>query len=425
MVSEPAGLRQVVAALPRVRLITALVLVTMLLAGVGLPRLALPVVEIWGLLLLSSALHAAWLVRAQMAVVPEWLAGATLTADVLLLTGLLDITGGPYNPFIALYAVYVWLAAVTLSPRWGVLAGTVAAAGSAWLVFDHLRAGQAEHHRLNDLPTHVFTMWMAGAAVLELVAHYVLRADAALAARQAEVDQAQRRAARSEYRESLMTLAAGAAHELSTPLATIALTARELERAVAHLVPSSPDVAAFHDDARLIRTEVERCRLVLDAMTGRAPSGVPHAVPMSVREVVETAHQSLPDADRPRLDVELGEVSTRPVDWGAEGVQALRVLLRNALEAGRDRSPVHVRAGVQHGRLRLEVTNVQGGMSPEARRRVGEPFFTTKPPGQGLGLGVFLARAFAERRGGSLEFLHHEGTTAVLEVPVDDEAVLV
>lgn len=100
---------------------------------------------------------------------------AQFTNDPDLLTGLLDITGGPFNPFIVMYGTYVWLAGVTLSSRWGLLVAGVSALGFGWLVFDHLQPGGTEHHRLNDFPTHLFTMWLAGAAVAELLAHYVGR----------------------------------------------------------------------------------------------------------------------------------------------------------------------------------------------------------------------------------------------------------
>lgn len=108
----------------------------------------------------------------------------------------------------------------------------VSTIGFGGLAVDHLQAGSAEHHRLNDFPTHLFTMWLAAAALTESVAHYVSRAQSVLAQRQTLLDEARDRAARGEPLASLTTLAAGAAHELSTPLATIAVTARELERSL-------------------------------------------------------------------------------------------------------------------------------------------------------------------------------------------------
>src|SRR5207249_3370837 len=162
---------------------------------------------------------------------------------------------------------------VTLSPRWGVLVALVSTVGFGWLVLDHVNAEMAEHHRLNDFPTHLFTMWLAGAAIAELVAHYVSRARAALALRQQQVDEARGRALRSEHLAALTTLAAGAAHELSTPLATIAVAARELERHADRLSRELPPVEPLKDDAKLIRTEVDRCQVILDGMSGRAPDG--------------------------------------------------------------------------------------------------------------------------------------------------------
>ena len=161
--------------------------------------------------------------------VPRTLLGLSLSADAALLTGLLDITGGPFNPFIVMFVTYVWLAEVTLSLPWATVVTVVSVAGFSWLVVDHLQA-EIEHHRLNDFPAHLFTMWFTGTAVAELIAQYVRRAREALALRQQQLDEARERASRSEHLASLATLAAGAAHELSTPLATIAVAARELER---------------------------------------------------------------------------------------------------------------------------------------------------------------------------------------------------
>ena len=121
--------------------------------------------------------HRRWCSR--IAVVPcrAPVLGVSWCAEAALLTGLLDITGGPFNPFIVMYVTYVWLAAVTLSPRRGrLVVASCRSRGFGWLVIDHVQAELAEHHRLNDFPTHLFTMWMAGAAIAELVAHYVARA---------------------------------------------------------------------------------------------------------------------------------------------------------------------------------------------------------------------------------------------------------
>ena len=206
---------------------------------------------------------------------PSALVGVALAADAALLTGLLDITGGPFNPFIVMYAVYIWVGAVAISPAWAVVVSVASAVGFGWLVVDHLRAELLEHHRLNDFPTHLFTMWFSGAGIAELVAHYVTRARRVLGQRQAQLDEARERAARSERMASLTTLAAGAAHELSTPLATIAVATGELERNAARVTEPSAVGTALRDDATLIRSELDRCQSILDSMSGRAGAGLP------------------------------------------------------------------------------------------------------------------------------------------------------
>jgi two-component system sensor histidine kinase RegB len=385
----------------------------------ALPGLDLSLRSIWPLGLVAVLFRSGVVLTAhRRGPVSSVLAGASLTADALLLTGLLDITGGPYNPFIVIYAVYVWLAAATVSPAWAIVVTIASLVGFGWLVADHLQAGLAEHHRLNDFPTHLFTMWFTGAGVAELVAHYVAQARTALAHRQVQLDDARDRAARSERLASLTTLAAGAAHELSTPLATIAVASRELERNAARLADPGAASTALKDDARLIRAEVDRCQAILDGMSGRARDGAPAGLePLPPAAIVKLVLERLPEARRQRVSVEIAPRTPSPCATGAEMVQAISSLLKNAFDASDDSNQVRVRFAEHRGKVRVEVHDRGVGMSAEDRRRAGEPFYTTKEPGRGLGLGLFLVRTFAERSGGTLEFEDGAGTTAVLEVP--------
>jgi two-component system sensor histidine kinase RegB len=98
-------------------------------------------------------------------------------------------------------------------------------------------------------------------------------------------------------------------------------------------------------------------------------------------------------------------------------VQAISSLLKNAFDASGTENRVTLRFAARNGRVRIEVRDRGLGMAADTQRRVGEPFFTTKEPGKGLGLGLFLVRTFAERSGGTLEFDLNEGTTAILEIP--------
>jgi two-component system sensor histidine kinase RegB len=100
--------------------------------------------------------------------------------------------------------------------------------------------------------------------------------------------------------------------------------------------------------------------------------------------------------------------------------QALTALVRNALDASDGSHPVLLTAECAGGKLRFTVKDSGCGMRPETLDRVAEPFFTTKPPGRGMGLGTFLVRAYAEALNGSLEFESEAGTgtTVTLELPL-------
>jgi two-component system sensor histidine kinase RegB len=223
------------------------------------------------------------------------------------------------------------------------------------------------------------------------------------------------RAARSERLVSLTTLAAGTAHELSTPLATIATAARELQRAL-ETRAADDDLT---DDARLIRSEVDRCQTILDQMSGRAGgSSADEPELVSIPDVLNDLKSRLA-ADRAGRLVVNTAGDLRPVVVPRAGLsQALLSLIANAFDATANaESPVVIDVSATADTFRVAISDEGRGLTPEAQRRAGEPFYTTKEPGRGLGLGLFLARVFAERLGGSLKLESSVGTTAVLELP--------
>jgi two-component system sensor histidine kinase RegB len=119
-----------------------------------------------------------------------------------------------------------------------------------------------------------------------------------------------------------------------------------------------------------------------------------------------------------RLSVTLPD-APRVVTAPAEPLcQVVVALLRNAFDASSPHQQVALRVD-QQPTFRVEVTDYGRGMAPEESARAGDPFFTTKAPGAGLGLGLFLARAFADQMGGSLQWRSRvgEGTSVVLDLP--------
>lgn len=404
----------------QIRRITTIVEVAMfLLTWVG-PLATLPLHEIGPLMLiaaLGNGLVAAWQSRGLP--VPRALAYLSMMADLGLLTGLLHLTGGPFNPFSVMYLVPVLLSALTVGRIWAGVMGLVAVGLWGLLVsWDVTPAAEPGHHRLFDFPTHLFAMWVAIAMAAELAGYFLSRASRALAHRQQALEEMRERAARSERLATVTSLAAGTAHELSTPLSTIALAARELERSAAALHNDVPTASDVLEDARLIRGEVNRCQMILDQMTGRAGGGTPDALEeVTVQSLVEAVRGRLRPSDSARLRVDTQDGPPAIVTPRLGLVQVLTSLITNGLEAT-DADPVTMVVREDGPMIRFRVQDTGPGIPAELLSRVGEPFSTTKEPGEGMGLGLFLAHLFAERVGGSLTVRSNHGTTAELVVPV-------
>jgi two-component system sensor histidine kinase RegB len=158
------------------------------------------------------------------------------------------------------------------------------------------------------------------------------------------------------------------------------------------------------DDVRLIRAEVARCRLILDQMAAGVGKSAEQAVEtISLQALLDESVAGVRPAPPVELDLD-GTPGSTPVRLPPHAVaQALRGLVTNAQDASTAGHPVRLVAGIAHRALTVQVIDRGPGMAPEVLDRIGEPFFTTKAPGHGMGLGLFLARAVVERLGGSLE----------------------
>ena len=379
-----------------------------------IPVPLIPLGAVVGIELISNVACALWFQRRPR--VAEWHLAAVMALDIGLLTALLYFTGGPFNPFSFLYLVNIALAAVALHAQWTWMLVALSLLSFGVLpLLDFRELPLGDVGPAGQVTLHQQGTWVAFGVAAAFIVHFLWRMTRALADRERELNQARSEAAQKERLASLATMAASAAHELATPLGTIALAAKELERQL-----DRGGQAA--DDVRLIREQVARCRLILDQMGGGVGKSAEQSVEsVSLGALFDEVLSGVRDAPPVHLEVAPAAAATRLRLPPRAMAQALRSLVTNAQDASPPRQPVVVSAAIEDSSLAVEVRDCGPGMSPELLERIGEPFFTTKPPGRGMGLGLFLTRSVVERLGGSLliDSRPSEGTRARVVVPAE------
>ena len=385
-----------------------------LILGIELPLTALFLLI--GVEALSNAGLTLWLRRARE--IEAWMIGLVMGLDVALLTAMLRLTGGPFNPFTTLYLVNIALAAVVLPAvwTWFLTALSLFCFGLLFLDRSVLDEGAHMMHGPDQMLLHLEGMWVAFGLAAAFIVYFVQRVTRALAERDTELAAARSLTARNEKLASLATLAAGAAHQLSTPLSTIAVVAKELERQLERGTPAAESVG----DARLIREQVERCRDILLQLAADAGESTGEAArPTPVGDLLRAAMRGLPETASIEIVV-APAAGDQPLEAPPRALaQAIRGLLKNACEASGPGDAVRVHVDRHSLEWAIEIEDRGPGMTEDILARAGEPFFTTKGPDRGMGLGVFLARTVVERLGGTfvLDSAPGRGTRARLTLP--------
>ncbi|MGA7407987.1 MAG: ActS/PrrB/RegB family redox-sensitive histidine kinase, partial [Pseudolabrys sp.] len=326
-----------------------------------------------------------------------------LAFDIAELAALLFLTGGLQNPFAFLFLGPVLLSATALPPRFTLMLGGFAVACATVLVFVHYPLPWDSEDPLQLPPIYMMGVWMCILLAIGFIGVYAWQITEesrqlsdALAATELVL-------AREQHLSQLDGLAAAAAHELGTPLSTISVIARELERAIAADAPHG-------DDVRLLREQAKRCRDILAKLTELSAGGEPFdrmRLTALIEEVV---------APHRNFGVTIDVIT--PSDRAAEPVGArnpailygLGNLLENAIDFAHDR--VLVDAKWDEDSVAVTISDDGPGFAPEILTRIGEPYVTSRrhhlnDTGEeptGLGLGFFIAKTLLERSGATLSF---------------------
>jgi len=347
----------------------------------------------------------------------ETAALALLAYDVLQLAMLLFLTGGLQNPFAMLLVVPVVVSAAAQSVRQIVPLGALTVAAASVLVFLYLPLPWASGGALSLPLVYVAGLWVAIASMLVFTAVYTYRVAEearqlanALAATELVLQ-------REQHLSVLDGLAAAAAHELGTPLSTIALVSKEMIREL-------PEDSPLAEDARLLRGQAERCREILQKLTSLSGADDEHIGRLalsSLMEEVAAPHRDFGVA----LTVTPGAVAGEPVLRRNPAIlYGLGNLVENAVDFAR--GLVDFSARWDEANVEIAIADDGPGLSPDLIERIGEPYMTTRrrgASGGGLGLGLFIAKSLLERSGASLEFSNNEGGGARVVVRWPREAV--
>lgn len=363
-----------------------------------------PVIACFALICASAALNIAltWLYPANHRLDPMhvfWV----LVFDIVQLAALLFLTGGLQNPFAVLLIVPVIISAASLPVGYTSTLGGVVITAATVMVFAHMPLPWYADGDLNIPFVFVAGMWCSVISSVVFTAFYVYRvadearslADA-LAATELVLQ-------REQHLSALDGLAAAAAHELGTPLATISLVSKEMDHATGKDDP-------LKDDVRLLRTQAERCREILSRVSTLNTTAEAPIATMSLREMIEEVAEPHRHFEVDIVTRYAGKGFQEPVLWRNPAIlYGLGNLVENAVDFAQRQVTVDVNWTDE--RAQIDIVDDGPGFAPEQLEKLGEPDIGTtrkavrrRKGSPGLGLGIFIAKTLLERGGATVRF---------------------
>ena len=387
-------------------------------AAVSALGLAVSWRNLFGLAGLLAALNVVYAALSRRGVSPLPFTWWQIVADLTVLTLALHVSGGIENPFAFFYVFHVIIASILL-PR-GV---SYLVAGIATLCFFAM-AG-LEHLRILPHTDLGFVRWedaryLVGASAV--IASTLFSASylastimEGLRRKEEEMRRFNERLLQTEKLAAIGQLAAGIAHELNTPLASIAGYAEEL----GEIVKGGAD-GKIVQYTGVIRAQTERCKAITQSLLNFARKSEIRVQAVDVNSVVREAIDYLrfkKRAQELRIETDLGEVPRVQVDPG-QLLQVFLSILVNAADAIEGGGRIRVKSRADKD-VQVVVADTGSGIPEENLKKVFEPFFTTKEPGQGTGLGLSLSYGIVKQMGGTIDLKSKvgEGTEVTIALP--------
>jgi two-component system, sensor histidine kinase RegB len=329
-------------------------------------------------------------------------AAALLALNIVELAALLYFTGGLQNPFSFLFLAPVLISATALPVRFTIALGLLAVACASALGFFYLPLPWDSEEPLVLPPIYLLGVWLSIVLAIVVTSLYAFQVTEesrklsdALAATELVL-------AREQHLTQLDGLAAAAAHELGTPLSTIVLISRELERT---LTGNGQEAA----DIKTLREQAQRCRDILAKITQLSSTGAPfdHMKLSTLIEETVAPHRDFGVAIKVRIAV---AATKEPVGTRNPAIlYGVGNILENAVDFAR--SEVEVNAWWNAETVEVVISDDGPGFAPEIIKRIGEPYLSRRRNAEesqsehgGLGLGVFIARTLLERTGANVSF---------------------
>lgn len=347
---------------------------------------------------------------------------AQLLGDIATLTALFYFTGGYSNPFVWMYLLPLTIAAVALQKLNAWLLAALAVACYSMLVFFNVPLSHLHVHYQEgrDLDIHLVGMWIGFVLSAGIIAIFVTRIGQNLRDYDHMIADARENALESERMLALATLAASAAHELGTPLGTMAVLAREIQLDIAD--GNISDLEDTNTKLLTLITQIGRCKEILYSLantSGRDRAEAAEGLPLS-RFLASAISRWQDTRPATTLNYQAHQITALedPVIFTDRTLfQALQNLLDNAADASPDR--VSMTASWDRETLAIDVRDYGAGMSEDTKARIGTLFFSSKDT-QGMGLGIYLTRAILARYNGTLTLNNHAdgGVVSSIRLPL-------